>query len=132
MENFPRVYRTEALGLPIMAEVNQLGPDYLITIRGGSRHHIGSVSIAYKEAGQIRLKKILLPEHRDDVISDMAAVKLCEALDATVSAVCGIHYEAPGKDDIAVIVAAAEQLIRDICNSLVQKQHIPSGNISII
>lgn len=114
MKSCSQIFETEALGLPIIAELTNIGTDYLITIRGGCRHHIGSISTAYRMDGRIQLEKTLLPEHRDDVISDMAAIRLCETFGATVTVVCGVHYDAPGKDGIREIVNAAEHLIDKI------------------
>lgn len=107
-------FETEALGLPIVAELTHIGTDYLLTICGGCRHHIGSISTAYMVDGRIQLEKTLLPTHRDDVIGDMAAVRLCETFGSTVTVICGIHYDSPGKDGISEIVTAAEQLVDKI------------------
>lgn len=108
----------EVLDYSISAELYAVGEDRLVLVRGGSRHHIGSVSTARFENGAAQLEKILLPAHRDDVVGDAFAVALCEKLRANVCVVCGIHYDISDRGDIDKIVSAAKTLLEKLLTAL--------------
>ena len=107
-------YEKQVLGYPICIDLQPLGKDLLVQITGGCAPHIGSISVGYWEKGRSHLKTILLPEHRDDIVGDEFAKTLYEHLHIAVTVICGIHYEAPGKDGLAEIVACTERLLQDI------------------
>lgn len=107
-------YEKQVLDHRISVDIHQIGEDWLAEISGGCRPHIGSVSVGTFAKGEVTLEKILLPEHRDDVIGDLFATELAKHLQATVTAVCGIHYENPGPESIRQIVAYAIDLLQEI------------------
>lgn len=106
------------LGFDITAELKYMGQDALVSIAGGCRAHIGSISTAYYDGGELKLNTLLLPEHRDDVVGDMFARALAERLGVSVTAVCGIHYDAPGKEGILEIVSCTRQLLDELLAAL--------------
>ncbi len=112
------VFRRDALGFPINVALSGCGNDTLVKITGGCAPHIGSVSVAYTDSGEPVLRTLLLPGHRDDVVSDMFAEALSKKLGATVTVVCGIHYEEPGKDGLELILARARELLDEVLNSI--------------
>lgn len=107
-------FERQALGLPINVTLSGCGNDTLVKITGGCSPHIGSVSVAYWDSGEPVLRTLLLPGHRDDVVSDMFAEGLSRKLGATVTAVCGIHYEAPGRDGIEAVLACTRELLDEV------------------
>ena len=107
-------YEKQALDHCISVEIHKIGEDWLTEIAGGCRPHIGSVSVGIFAKGEVTLEKILLPEHRDDVVGDLFATELAKHLQATVTAVCGIHYENPGPEGIRQIVTCAKELLQEI------------------
>jgi len=44
----------------------------------------------------------------------MFAEGLSRKLGATVTAVCGIHYEAPGRDGIEAVLACTRELLDEV------------------
>ena len=110
----PSTYEKQVLGHGITVSIHQIGEDWLVEIFGGCRPHIGSVSVGTFAEGQVSLQKVLLAEHRDDVIGDLFATELAKCLQTTVTAVCGVHYERPGQEGIRQIVACAKSMLQEI------------------
>ena len=111
-------YTREALGYPIRAELTYLGDCLLVHISGGVSPHIGSVSTVYFDDGKTELKTLLLPHQRDDVVSERFAVEFSKRTRSTVTAVCGIHYDNPGREGIAAIVECTDGILEDMLRDL--------------
>lgn len=111
-------FEREVLGFPICVALSGCGNDTLVKITGGCAPHIGSVSVAYLDSGEPALRTLLLPGHRDDVVSDLFAEAIAKKLGATVTVVCGIHYEEPGKEGIEEIMACVRGLLDEVINSI--------------
>ncbi|MDD5922964.1 MAG: hypothetical protein PUC44_07310 [Eubacteriales bacterium] len=107
-------FQRTVLGCPIDVKLLRAGNDWLAEIDGGAAPHIGSVSTAYWENGKLQLKTVLLPGHRDDVISESYAKAIAEKTHVSCAVSCGIHYENPGPEGIARIVSAAEEMKQEI------------------
>ncbi len=110
-------YEREVLGQMLTARTERLGGDMLVEITGGCAPHIGSVSTAYYDGGELRTETLLLPGHRDDVVGDRFAGRLARELGCAVTAVCGIHYESPGRQGIEEIVGRAMELLEEIVSA---------------
>lgn len=111
------LFQREVLGFPITAAVTRAGDDLLVQVAGGCREHIGSVSTARFENEELKIDSLLLPHHRDDVVGDKFAKALAERSRATVTVVCGIHFDSPGRDGIREIVECTDSLLEDILSS---------------
>lgn len=111
-------YEREVLGQMLTARTERLGGDMLVEITGGCAPHIGSVSVAYLDSGEPSLRTLLLPGHRDDVVSDMFAEALSKKLGATVTVVCGIHYKDPGPEGIEAILECTRALLDEVVGSI--------------
>lgn len=111
-------FEKQVLGHPITVRFHSIGADFLVEISGGCLPHIGSVSVGTFTKGEVTLQKLLLPEHRDDVIGDRFAVELANFFQTTVTVVCGIHYELPGPKGIQQIVSCANELLQEIISEL--------------
>ncbi|NCB64003.1 MAG: hypothetical protein EOM52_10430 [Clostridia bacterium] len=106
------------LGYPITASVLYAGDDLCMTILGGCTPHVGSVSVARWEGGAVRVESLIGPGHKDYVVGERFARVLAERGGRAVSVTCGIHYEAPGKDGLAAIVACTEEILKDLLKEL--------------
>ena len=118
------IYHFEQIVLdwPISVELKRYGLDWMVQITGGCAPHIGSVSVGTFADGEVHLRKILLPSHRDDVIGDRFAETLTKQRGARVSVVGGIHYDMPGKEGLRQIVDCTERLLQEIQHRLVAAQ----------
>ena len=105
-------------GYPIRVETRFLGEDLSVAITGGVSPHIGSVSVAHVEKGQLRLEEISLPGHKDLAVSSLYARRLAEALQRTVCVSCGIHYDQATKEQLEDIVACTEELLERLLKAL--------------
>ena len=103
------IIKRDVLGRTIEARLTWQGKDLLVTVTGGDAAHIGSVSVCQMCGGEP--EKILLPAHRDDVISDKFAQALAQRLNTTVCVVSGIHFDGVSKQDIAEIVRASDEML---------------------
>lgn len=111
-------FEKSVLGFPITVRILKTGSDWLIQIAGGCAPHIGSISVGYWEHERVKVKTILMPAHRDDVVSELFAGALAERLHSTVAVACGIHYENPGREGLSQIVACTRELLDEILKSL--------------
>ena len=59
-----------------------------------------------------------MPPGTGDVVSDMFAEAIAKKLGATVTVVCGIHYEEPGKEGIETILERTRSLLDEVINSI--------------
>ncbi|MGM9521714.1 MAG: hypothetical protein ACI3VB_04470 [Oscillospiraceae bacterium] len=105
------------LGYPIRVSAEYAGKDLNVSITGGDTPHIGSMSIAWHE-DSIREKTVLLPSHRDDIISREYALALSELTGASVCVTCGIHYDGVTAEGIQMIVSAAHEVLTELKKQL--------------
>lgn len=113
-----KCFKKEVLNYPISVQLSKSGADWLVKIFGGCTPHIGSTSVAYWVQDRVEVKTILLPTHRDDVVSEQFAKTLSTYSHSTVTVVCGIHYENPDKQELAQIVSCTQELLDEILNSI--------------
>lgn len=73
-------------------ERQEIGRDTLFVVKGGEAH-IGAVSTAYVEDGEIRVETTSLPGHKEYLLSEPAARRAAEFLRRAVTVVMGIHYD---------------------------------------
>jgi len=102
------------LGFPISVLAFSAGQDLSVQILGGCRPHLGSVSTAYWKNETVTVKTHLLPQHRDDTVSDFFAKTLAERLHTNVSVLCGIHYDTPGPEGLVQILACTDALLQEL------------------
>ena len=58
------------------------------------------------------------PSHKDSFVSSRWAAELAAHWNAPVCARCGIHYDNAAKEQLAVIMAACEELLREVKENL--------------
>lgn len=95
-------------GKELTAHVAHLDDGIHVLIYGGSRSHIGAVSII--DQG-MHCSTTQFPNHRDGLVSEMWAKALAKACEEPVVAVAGIHYDEPTRDDIQKILFAVNEMI---------------------
>lgn len=101
----------------IYLETKSIGKDLLVTIFGGDEHHIGGVAVAYptkshyRDASTISVNSITLPGHKDYVVANSSAEKICKALTRPVISTVGIHYDAAMPEEIQEIIKVVDDLV---------------------
>ncbi len=104
----------------IYLEVKEIGNDLLVSIHGGDEHHIGGVSIAYvtpshyRDASTVSLSSLTFPGHKDYIVANSAAEKICKKLERSVVVTVGIHYDNATKYDIDEIINAVDNLVTEL------------------
>lgn len=112
------IFEKEAGRHTIFLDAKEIGKDLLITIYGGDAH-IGGVAVAYptpshyRDATTVSVSTMTLPGHKDYVIANTAAEKICKALEIPTIVTVGIHYENATKKDIDEIISVVDALVQD-------------------
>ena len=113
------IFEKEAGRHTIFLDVKEIGKDLLIAIYGGDAHHIGGAAVAYptpshyRDATTVSVSTMTLPGHKDYVVANTAAEKICKALDTPTIVTVGIHYDNATKKDIDEIVSVVDILVQD-------------------
>lgn len=101
----------------IYLEAKSIGKDLLVAIYGGDEHHIGGVAVAYptkshyRDASTISVNSITLPGHKDYVVANSSAERMCKALARPVISTVGIHYDAATPEEIQEIITSVDSLV---------------------
>jgi hypothetical protein len=104
----------------IYFETKSIGKDLLVAIFGGDEHHIGGVAVAYptkshyRNALTISVNSITLPGHKDYVVANTSAEKMCKALGRPVISTVGIHYDAATPVEIKEIITTVDELVDEV------------------
>ena len=86
-----------------------------VSVFGGSRPHIGAVSIT-DPAGNCHTTQF--PGHKDGVVSERWAETLFNAGLSPVVVEAGIHYDALGREEIAAVVALTDEMLKEVLEVL--------------
>ena len=104
----------------IYLETREIGNDLLIAIYGGDAHHIGGVATAYpteshyRDASTVSVSTLTLPGHKDYVVANTAAEKICKALEVPTVVTVGIHYDNASRTEIEEIILVVNALVDEI------------------
>lgn len=111
----------------IVCQVIRLGDDMQVCVYGGKRSHIGSVVVAcpYQKDGEVHAtcSSITLLEHKDDLVASMFAKKLATEFNTVVCTSCGIHYDNVTKDQLELIVANCQDLLKQLVKQIKEEQN---------
>ncbi|MFW9794086.1 MAG: hypothetical protein ACFFEE_07290 [Candidatus Thorarchaeota archaeon] len=113
------IFEREAGKHTIFLDIKEIGKDLLVAIYGGDEHHIGGAAVAYptqshyRDATTVSVSTITLPGHKDYVVANTSAEKMCKALEIPVIVTVGIHYDNATKKDIDEIISVVETLVQD-------------------
>lgn len=103
----------------IYLHAESIGNDLLLAIYGGDEHHIGGVSVAYPTKSHYRnatttsVNSITLPGHKDYIVANSTAERICKTLESPVVVTVGIHYDAATSDEINEIVQIVDELVSE-------------------
>jgi hypothetical protein len=104
----------------VFLEAKDVGNDMLVTIYGGDEHHLGGVAIAYetkshyRDASTVSVSTLTFPGHKDYIVANSAAEKICSSLGKSTVVTTGIHYSHASKGEIDTIVKATEWLVNEL------------------
>ena len=108
----------EVLGFELVATAVQMGEDWLVTITGGDTPHIGTTSLAWMDAGELVLKSLVCPTHKDHIVGEHYARTLAPLVKSRVLVVAGIHYDGIATEHIAHVVEASNELLKELVHLL--------------
>jgi len=91
------------------------GADLVVTLQGGTRHHIGATAMAVPRPSLADSSRVsasasvlCVTGHKEDELARSVALRLAAALGCTVTVAAGLHVEAASPEDIAALLRAAE------------------------
>ena len=95
-----------------------VGNDFVVTLSGGDREHIGAVAVGQAQANNVRDSEtvniitnvIAIPEHREDELAKSIACLLATRLSTVVCVVCGIHLEQISKPELKDVMEMSEEM----------------------
>ena len=103
------------LGYPIWAEVQKLDDGWDIGIYGGCSTHVGAVTLAEPDGTVQTMER---PHHKDSFVSARWAEIISKLTQKPVCVRCGIHYDRATKDQLSVIVAECDEMLRELAAEL--------------
>lgn len=95
-----------------------IGKDLLVTVTGGESPHIGAAALAFLENGAPTILPLQVPGHRERELACFCAEALCRAAECTVLVLCGIHIDKASWEEINLLCANAERLVRRLAEQL--------------
>lgn len=103
----------------VSACATRCGDDISITVTGGTKAHIGAVSLAVyePERDSATVSTVTVFSHRDDAVSSYFAKGVSRAKRCTVCASAGLHIDDASPDEIALLRKNAE----GCCAMLIEK-----------
>ena len=127
-EETTRIERA-CLGAPLSLEAHLVGEDIAVLIVGGTRPHVGAVSAAFYQNGAADVHTAQGEGHRDGVVSEAAARRICEALHRNCTVCCGIHYDNASKEDIRRILRETDAMLETLLARLNASSPRSAGGI---
>ena len=93
------------------------GNDLIFLISGGTKPHIGAVSIAYPDDKKsATASTFAFPGHREDLLARSAALKLSKKFKCNVVTVVGIHVDNASNSDIDILQKNFETMLEKTLN----------------
>lgn len=103
------------LGADITAQVTVLEAGVQALVFGGTRPHIGAVSMADSQ-GSITTRQF--PGHKDGVVSERWARVLSEAGYCPTAVIAGIHYDGLNREQIDDVVKLTDDMLSELLYTL--------------
>lgn len=100
-------------GADITAQVTLPGEGVHVLVCGGTRPHIGAVSVAGPDGA---VSTMQFPGHKDGVISSRWAEALLTYFPVVVAA--GIHYDRLNREEIEAVVALTDEMLKELLEEL--------------
>jgi len=124
-EYFQFQVRTEEESYNLDAVVMRVGSDWLVSIQGGEKPHIGAVAAAQSrpslkgaEAVSETASVLCFPGHKEDVITKEVSEKLASLLEARVVVTAGIHWDDISPEGIQRVIENSRILISKIADKI--------------
>ncbi|NDV25387.1 hypothetical protein [Desulfovibrio sp. JC010] len=109
----------------LILTIQRMGKDLNVCLYGGDSPHIGAVALAVPHAGlrdpekaDASVSLLTVTGHKEDELARKISYTLATASNCTVSAVCGIHLENAEKQEIAEVLAVADQMLEQALQEL--------------
>jgi hypothetical protein len=109
----------------VTAEVKIIGDDLIISVWGGSKPHIGSISVSVPRPGlkdRTRMSStssvINLTGHKDEVVARKFSEQLSAKFKRNAIATAGIHIDDITDSQIEIIMHNISELCLDVINKL--------------
>lgn len=99
---------------------HRVGTDLQITIYGGDEHHIGGIAFAYptkshyRDATTVSVNTITAPGHKDYIVANSSAEKICKAMSIPTLVSVGIHVDNATKEQIDAIIKEVDSMIDEL------------------
>lgn len=103
------------LGAPLTARVEVIDGGVRAEVYGGTRPHIGAVSLAGPDGAVTTTQ---FPTHRDGAVSARWAEALAVAGLRPAVVLAGIHYDGLSPDGIRQVLDASDRLLQEILQQL--------------
>jgi len=107
---------------PLQAVVIPMGEDLLISITGGTRPHLGGLSLVDASPGGNFFQVLVLPGHRDDEPALDIGRQVAQATGRVVSVAVGMHWDNLKKKEIQEIRRNWKKLADMIIESLLEAE----------
>ena len=115
-------------GHVLSARAHFAGEDLCVLVTGGSKPHVGSVSlgIARKSlkndgSNSATVSTLNVTGHKDDVLGNMFAERLAAILNKTVCVVCGVHFANATPEELEQILHDARVLLEKLEAEIVDR-----------
>jgi len=122
----PKVRSSVGNGIfKVIAEVKIIGDDLMISVWGGTKPHIGSISVSVPRPG-LKDKTIMsstssvinLIGHKDEVVARKFSEQLSAKFNRNAIATAGIHIDDITENQMDIIMQNITDLCLDIINKL--------------
>lgn len=100
---------------PIWVEIKKLDDGWDIGIYGGCSTHVGAVSLADPSGALQTMERL---HHKDSFVSARWAKELAKAWQAPICVRCGIHYDNATKEQLEIIIASCDEMLREAKETL--------------
>lgn len=107
--------KRDILGYSIRAELQMPDHGWDVSVYGGSRSHVGAVSLAEPNGC---VQTIERDHHRDSAVSALWSQTLATQFQTPVCVRCGIHYDNITKEQLSAIVHCCDELLQEIISHL--------------
>lgn len=111
-------FTVDAAGFALVCDVQAMGDDCVVTLRGGDRSHIGSVAMAVPRpslTGQgtsATTSTLNRTGHKDDFLANPIAHAISAELGCVAVCAAGVHVDDATPDQIRAIQAAVPEVAR--------------------
>jgi hypothetical protein len=104
----------------IVMRAESIGNDLLVSVFGGDEYHIGGIAVAYptrshyRDATTVSVSTLTLPGHKDYIVANSTAERLCKSLNKTTVVCVGIHMQRASAQEIQTAVDVVDAMTSDL------------------